>query len=364
VNKKKTRCFALKHQLDCSINGVFALTFHHRKHFATANLPSIMTPNLKRVSRIWDQAPHNGFTALTRFQDQWFCAFREAQSHVSLDGNLRIITSPDGNAWESAALLTSPDQTLPDVREARFGITPDNRLMLVGPAAYRGETIKHQTYAWFSENGHDWSKPVAIAGENMWLWGFDWDEGHFYGTGYGCRLSPQQKNPKAGVHFFHSKDGIHMDRVSPLYQDPQQPNEAAILVENGVATALIRRELAPGQTSVPPYNQGTALLAQSTAPFDEWTVRDLGVFFGGPALLRMPNGKLLAAGRSTLGKHRTMLWEIDEVNAVPHQLLELPSGGDTGYPGLVWCEDALWMSYYSSHEAKTAVYLAEIEFLK
>ena len=42
--------------------------------------------------------------------------------------------------------------------------------------------------------------------------------------------------------------------------------------------------------------------------------------------------------------------------------LTLPSGGDTSYAGMVWHEDLLWMSYYSSHEESTNVYLAKVGF--
>ena len=35
-------------------------------------------------------------------------------------------------------------------------------------------------------------------------------------------------------------------------------------------------------------------------------------------------------------------------------------GGDTSYAGLVWREDLLWISYYSSHEGKTSIYLAKV----
>jgi hypothetical protein len=38
----------------------------------------------------------------------------------------------------------------------------------------------------------------------------------------------------------------------------------------------------------------------------------------------------------------------------------LPSGGDTSYPGMVWHDGLLWMSYYSSHEGKASIYLARI----
>jgi hypothetical protein len=39
----------------------------------------------------------------------------------------------------------------------------------------------------------------------------------------------------------------------------------------------------------------------------------------------------------------------------------LPSSGDTSYPGLVLEGDRLLVSYYSSHEERTAIYLAEID---
>jgi hypothetical protein len=41
-------------------------------------------------------------------------------------------------------------------------------------------------------------------------------------------------------------------------------------------------------------------------------------------------------------------------------VLTLPSSGDSSYPGFVWHDGRLFMSYYSSHEARTAIYLARI----
>ncbi len=42
------------------------------------------------------------------------------------------------------------------------------------------------------------------------------------------------------------------------------------------------------------------------------------------------------------------------------EFLKLPSGGDTSYPGLVWHDGLLWVSYYSSHEGKSSIYLAKV----
>jgi hypothetical protein len=52
---------------------------------------------------------------------------------------------------------------------------------------------------------------------------------------------------------------------------------------------------------------------------------------------------------------------LDVENKKLTPILQLPSGGDTSYPGLVWRDGFLWVSYYSSHEAKTSIYLAKVE---
>ena len=36
------------------------------------------------------------------------------------------------------------------------------------------------------------------------------------------------------------------------------------------------------------------------------------------------------------------------------------TGGDTSYAGMVLHDNVLWISYYSSHEDKTCVYLAKV----
>ena len=90
------------------------------------------------VRRIWDRAPHNAFTDLVRFRDRWLCVFREGARHVSPDGALRVIESGDGERWEPAALITSPDS---DLRDAKITITPDGRLMLCGAEALHDKSV-------------------------------------------------------------------------------------------------------------------------------------------------------------------------------------------------------------------------------
>jgi hypothetical protein len=46
--------------------------------------------------------------------------------------------------------------------------------------------------------------------------------------------------------------------------------------------------------------------------------------------------------------------------AVFRPLFSLPSARDTSYPGMVIRDDILYVTYYSSHEQKTAIYFAKI----
>ena len=70
-------------------------------------------------------------------------------------------------------------------------------------------------------------------------------------------------------------------------------------------------------------------------------------------------GRLLNYGADK--KTKTVVCELDVTKGELNPLLDLPSGGDSSYPGLVWHDGQLWISYYSSHEAKTAIYLARVK---
>jgi hypothetical protein len=138
---------------------------------------------LVEVRRIWDEGEHNAFTDLIRFDDRWLCTFREGQGHVSPDGALRVIASDDGEQWESIALITSETA---DLRDPKLCLTPDGRLMLTGAAAHNnpGDMPRHQTMAWFSDDGEAWDGPHPIGDRGFWLWRVTWHDGVPYSVGY------------------------------------------------------------------------------------------------------------------------------------------------------------------------------------
>ena len=52
-------------------------------------------PVLVSVEKIWDRAEYNSFTDLVRFQDRWYCTFREGVSHEGDIGVVRVLVSDD-----------------------------------------------------------------------------------------------------------------------------------------------------------------------------------------------------------------------------------------------------------------------------
>ncbi len=298
---------------------------------------------LVRVERIWDQAPHNAFTDLIRFHDQWFCVFREGQDHVSPDGALRVIASADGWKWRSVARIESPNS---DLRDAKICLTPNGELMLSGAEALHDRSKHtHQSLAWFSSDGEHWSHAVPIGDPDYWLWRTTWHQGQAYSIGYGCRENNQH------VRLYRSQDGRQFETwVANLY-DQGYPNESSIVfTTDNTAYCLLRRDNA----------QANGLLGISKPPYKEWTWKDLGQRLGGPHMIQLPDQRFVAAVRLHTPSVRTSLCWIDPEKGTMTEFLALPSGGDTSYPGLVWHEGHLWVSYYASHEGKTNIYMAQV----
>jgi hypothetical protein len=295
--------------------------------------------------RIWDRAAHNAFTGLVRFAGRWVCTFREGAGHVSHDGKIRVITSPDGVKWSSSALLTAPG-SLPDLRDPKITLTSDGRLMLTATAASRKTgPSSHQTYTWFSSDGGKWTDPVEIGERDVWLWRVTWHGGKAYGVGYAT----------AGggfVRLYRSADGRAFETVVERLFEKGYPNEASLVfLGDGTCYGLLRRDGRPN----------TAQLGTARPPYTEWTWKDLGRRIGGPAMIRLPDDRLVVAGRRYDGGARTSLMWLNTAKPALRQFLKLPSGGDTSYPGLAVHDGLLWVSYYASHEGKASIYLAKVK---
>lgn len=298
------------------------------------------------VKKIWDKGAHNAFTDLVWFKERWFCVFREGRAHVSPDGAFRVLTSKDGATWESAALIKSEKG---DLRDVKFAVTARGQLMLVGAAALHKPTAgRHQSMTWFSDDGANWGEPSEVGDVGFWLWRVTWQGDSAYGFGYGTGTNRNNHF----LRLYRSSDGKRFETLIENAYSADSPNETKILFrQDGTALCLLRRE----------EGSKTAQLGIAAPPYKDWRWRDLGKQVGGPNMIQLPDGRIVAAARLYDGKVRTSLLWLDPKAATLKEFLTLPSGGDTSYAGLVWKDGLLWVSYYSSHEGKTSIYLAKVK---
>lgn len=300
-------------------------------------------------SKIWSHAAHNAFTDLIRFRDAWYCAFREASGHISEDGHVRILRSDDGVNWTAAAQIPCPEPHK-DLRDPKLSVTPDGHMMLTA-AGFRPVC---QTFSFFSADGSTWSAGHNIGPPGMWLWRTVWHQDYAYNFGR------SEREDERFLQLYRSVDGIDFQvHGSRQFEGVYANESASVFLPDDTCLTLLRRDSDPA----------TAQLGSARPPYDRWDWRDLGVRIGGPALIRLRDGRLLAVVRLYDGSRRTAVCWLDAEQLTLTEVLSLPSRGDTSYAGLVLQEDILWISYYSSDEAgdddrtetaRTSIYLSRL----
>jgi len=295
------------------------------------------------VKALWSRAPHNAFTDLARFKDRWYCVFREGETHASPDGKIRVLTSLDGEVWTSAALFES---SLGDLRDPKLSVTHDNYLMINGGVAIPdGGGVRHQSLVWLSRDGRQWHEPVEVADPTFWLWRVTWNLGRAYGMGY-------RKFDGRTLRLYTSANGSDFQTLVDKPFPGDGASEATLLfLPDKTGLCLLRRE---GQDT-------NAQLGRAAPPYRGWTWTDLGVRVGGPNLIQLPDGRIVATVRLYEPDRRTSLCWLNAEEGKLTEFLKLPSGGDNSYAGLVYHDGLLWVSYYSSHEGKAMIYLAKVK---
>lgn len=95
----------------------------------------------REIYKIWDEAPHSSASDLIRFNDAFYCAFREGASASGAGGLVRIIKSTNGVDWETVQVVGIDAPVAPPPTELEFNGT--NQYM----------TIPHHTDFDFENNG-------------------------------------------------------------------------------------------------------------------------------------------------------------------------------------------------------------------
>jgi hypothetical protein len=302
------------------------------------------TPTLLSVKMIWGKSPYSAFTDLIHFHDHFFCCFRESNSHQDGEnGKIRILMSKDAVNWKSVALLASHGY---DLRDPKFSITPQGQLMLNMGATIWGnnqsETINSAVS--FSMDGKKWENILVLPYTGQWIWHVTWNQ---EGTAYGMAYSANSDGTTQ-VKLVSSSDGVNYNDVK-FFTIPNSPTEATLrFLPDQTMLALLRR------------NDGPGLFGVSVPPYQDWHWSNTQSILGGPDFLIIDDKAIWASSRQTSGEDETcILAQI--INGCYLPMLTFPSSGDCSYPGMVYRDGKLYVSYYASQTGKACIYLAVVQ---
>ena len=314
------------------------------------------------VSKIWNVEEYSAFTDLLRFNNAFYCSFRVGVKHAGYEdyGKVRIIKSLDGVNWKSIALLGINNL---DLRDPKLSVTPDGEIMVIMAGAFFDETnlIKdlYPMVSFSNKNGDKFSKPQKVSLDpniqpsKDWLWRVTWNGNIGYGINYQIKTDNRDRSKLESdawlLYLLKTNDGKSFEKVSQLEID-HLPNESTIRFDkHDNMYALVRRE----------SGDKMGILAKSIYPYTSWNYTNLDFRLGGPNFLFLNDNKLVIGTRSYSKKTSTSIL-ITNLDGKVLKEVELPSGGDTSYPGMVIHNEKLWVSYYSSHEGNPYIYLAQL----
>ncbi len=315
------------------------------------------------IRRIWDRGNHNAFTDIIYFKGRFFVVFREGDGHIpnkdnTGNGKIRILTSRDGEFWESHALLELDGI---DLRDPKISMTSKNRLLVImGGSKYdQGELKSIATYTSLSDpNGNRFQQPeqvildASVKSDFDWIWRITWYEKTGYGVLYQANADGDKEKNK--LYLIKTTKGTDYEVITELQVDGK-PNESTIrFLSGGEMAMLVRRE----------GDDKMGMLGSSKAPYTNWTWEKLDFRLGGPNFEIIPINKILIATRvySEEGPYTALM--LGKKNEPFEEVMRLPSGGDCSYAGMFNISGYVWLSYYSSHEGKASIYYARIPYSK
>ncbi|CAG9298392.1 exo-alpha-sialidase [Celerinatantimonas diazotrophica] len=286
-----------------------------------------------------DPALHLAFTDLVYFAGRLWLAYRSASSHHRQDGVIIVMVQTQDGWCENAVIRAAGD-----LRDPKFSVSVGGALLL-NCARVEGKQLYSVLYQF--EQNH-WQQVALLAEPDQWLWRLQGCTERSYGFAY--------QHPNT-LKFYQIQQDFSSQLLldNPLNENQivdGYPNETGLcLSPQQRMYCLLRRD----------GKDPRAMLGQSEPPYLHWQWQILDTRIGGPVLTYYrPDQPLLAVVR-LFEPFRTSICRIDIERGEIIEVLALPSAGDTSYAGLAWLDGSqLRVSYYSSHEGPSAIYLAQL----
>jgi hypothetical protein len=289
---------------------------------------------------------HNLTTDLIFWKNHFYLVHSRSPWHIaSTKSRLVIWRSPDARQWERVGEVGILGG---DIRDPKFGVIHDRLFLYVlrneGFVAEPSSTSYSVT-----SDGVTWS-PLKKCDPEGWLFwrpktadGQTWYLPAYWG-GHGKSI------------LLKSRDGERWHTVSTIYEGDRNDETDIEFMDDGRMIATARLEMSGNFLG---HHGSSTLVAVAPPPYTQWThVKCQVTRLDGPNLFRYA-GQIYAAGRhhpdsgrfwnqrgSFFGRKRTAIYRVTP-QGLTH-LTDLPSGGDTGYPGIVIRGDDLYCGYYTN----------------
>jgi len=311
----------------------------------------------EQVRRLVADGRHNAFTGLRRFGDRLVLTYRTSSGHGIPDGDIAVkVSRDDGQTWQDAASPFTRDRAYYEGHMTVLG----DRLLMYSGSFDRGDVLDkttQQEFVAYSDDAETWSRPQPACEPGWRYWHPVEHDGQLYVARYRVdftKLGPDDRIPPQywQVELMRSDDGLTWSPVS-MIADGIAANETELCFDaDGTLHAWLRCEQVPGhmveRCSEPPYTQ--------------WSEpRDIGQVIQGQCVADV-GGRRFMVGRfracnDRLGTRyedrssiRTKVWVYEPDRGFWLDYVELPSGGDTSYAGIVPLDGhRMLVSYYSQH---------------
>lgn len=331
---------------------------------------------------VWESNRYSSFTDIVFFKKKYYCAFREAGSHVVSEygerGKIIVRSSDDCSTWKTELEIVNDF----DNRDPHFVISDDGTKLYVyygmmrpiGEEGYFPNPCTQMSVLDTDANGdlrlesmNDVEIKYSKNGRTLdksqfWLWGITKHSGKYYGVAYYIFNPDQKDRPLSGRPILASStDGIHYEEICDFLFEGK-------VYFNGVGYEDIGNEASPCFIGDRLYiffrsvQAQNAIVAYSDPPYTRWSGKWKtyeGMQMQCPIAIPLWD-KIYVCMRGNT--HGVPIYAFDpetmEFNFV-HDVYANTST-DRAYPGMIVHDDALHVVYYAYKSVAQNIYYQRI----